>query len=36
MIFRVRFEVLGEISDAFAENSNLNFRRAGVGFVRAV
>ena len=36
MIFRVRLEVLGEIADAFAENGDLNFRRAGVGFVRAV
>src|SRR5688572_13907339 len=36
MIFRVRLEVLGEIADAFAENGDLNFRRAGVGFVCAV
>ena len=36
MIFRVGLEVLGEISDAFAENGDLNFRRAGVGVVRAV
>jgi hypothetical protein len=36
MIFRVRLEVFGEIADAFAENGDLNFRRAGVGFVSAV
>src|ERR687898_2304886 len=36
MIFRVRLEVLGEISDAFAEDGDLNFRRAGVGIVCAV
>ena len=36
MIFRVRLEVLGEIADAFAENGDLNFRRAGVGVVGAV
>src|SRR3990167_1858991 len=36
MILRVGLEVLGEIADAFAENGDLNFRRAGVGIVRAV
>ena len=36
MIFRVGLEMLGEIADAFAENGDLNFRRAGVGIVGAV
>ena len=36
MILRVRLEVLGEIADAFAENSDLNFWRAGIGVVGAV
>ena len=36
MIFRVGFEVLGEVVDAFAENCDLHFRGSGIAFVRAV
>src|SRR5688572_4664539 len=36
VIFRVGLEVLGEISDAFAQNGDLNFRGAGVGIVCTV
>lgn len=35
MIFRVGFEVLGELADALAQDRNLYFRTAGVGVVSA-
>jgi hypothetical protein len=36
VVLRVGLEVLGEVSDSFAENGDLNFRRSGVGVVRTV
>jgi hypothetical protein len=36
MILRVRLEVLGEVSDAIREKSNLHFGGAGIAVVRAI
>src|SRR5262249_25001136 len=33
MVLRVRFEMLGQVVDAFAENGDLNFGGPGVGVV---
>ena len=35
MIFCVRFEVLGQVGDAFAEDGHLHFRGAGIALVLA-
>jgi hypothetical protein len=36
MVFLVRFEVLRQLTDAFAQNGDLYFRAPGVGSVRSV
>ena len=36
IIFCVNLQMLGELRDAFREDGNLHFRRAGVGLMGAV
>ena len=36
MVFGVRLEVFGQVVDAFAQNRDLNFRRAGIFVVRPI
>jgi hypothetical protein len=36
VIFQVRFEMVRQLTDTFAQQSDLNFRTAGIGRVRAI